>query len=158
MRHLSLAIVLAPVLALSGIDPSQADGDGRPLAVAGAAQESKRMLMSFDGAHPFSVTLEDNPTAAAFAGMLPLTLDMPDLNRNEKHARLPQSLPASPSRPGTIRAGDIMLYGDDTLVVFYETFQSNYRYTRIGRITRAEGLAAALGPASQRIRFALDTP
>ena len=84
-----------------------------------------------------AVTLEDNPTARAFAQLLPLTLDMPDLNDNEKHVRLPRSLPTHAVRPGTIRTGDVMLYGSDTLVVFYKTFQSSYSYTRIGRGGRA---------------------
>jgi len=42
--------------------------------------------------------------------------------------------------PGTIRTGDILLYGDNTVVVFYETFQSSYRYTPIGRISNPDGL------------------
>lgn len=49
-----------------------------------------------------------------------------------------------------------MLYGSDTLVVFYKTFPSSYSYTRIGRITQVNGLAEALGPGSQRIGFAAD--
>ncbi len=114
------------------------------------------MSMTVGGMHRFAVTLEDNPTARAFAQLLPVALDMPDLNANEKHVRLPRSLPTNPVRPGTIRAGDVMLYGDDTLVVFYKTFSSSYSYTRIGRITKAEGLAEVLGPGSQRIAFALE--
>mgnify|MGYP001566318188 CR=1 FL=1 len=88
--------------------------------------------------------------------VLPLALDMPDLNANEKHARLPRSLPTNAARPGTIRTGDVMLYGSDTLVVFYKTFPSSYSYTRIGRITKVEGLPEALGAGSQRIVFAVD--
>jgi hypothetical protein len=57
---------------------------------------------------------------------------------------------------GTIRTGDVMLYGNDTLVVFYKSFPSNYRYTRIGRITKVEALAQALGPGGQRIGFAVE--
>ena len=57
-----------------------------------------------------------NAAARAFAAQLPLTLDMSELNGNEKHADLPKALPANASRPGTIRNGDLMLYGADTLV------------------------------------------
>ena len=114
------------------------------------------MWMIIGGTHRFAVTLENNPTAQAFAQMLPLTLDMPDLNDNEKHVRLPRSLPTHAVRPGTIRTGDVMLYGSDTLVVFYKTFPSSYSYTRIGSVTQVDGLVQALGTGSQRIVFALD--
>ena len=87
--------------------------------------------------------------------LLPITLDMAELNRNEKHAKLPRCLPTDPARPGKIRAGDVLLYGNDTLVVFYETFHSSYRYTRIGRIEDNAGLSRTLGPSSQRIAFSV---
>jgi hypothetical protein len=118
------------------------------------AQELPPMWMTF-GKHRFAMTLEDNPTVRAFAQLLPLTLDMPDLNSNEKHAPLPRSLPTNAARPGTIRTGDVLLYGSQTLVVFYKTFESSYSYTRIGRITESSGLAEALGPGGQRISFAV---
>ena len=114
------------------------------------------MWMTIGGTHRFAVTLEDNPTARAFAQMLPLTLDMPDLSDNEKHVRLPRSLPTHAVRPGTIRTGDVMLYGSDTLVVFYKTFPSSYSYTRIGRVTKVDGFVKVLGTGSQRIGFAVD--
>lgn len=114
------------------------------------------MWMTIGGTHRFAVALEDNPTARAFVRMLPMTLDMPDLNDNEKHVRLPRSLPTNAVRPGTIRTGDVMLYGQDTLVVFYKTFPSNYSYTRIGRVTTVNGLVEALGAGSQRIGFEVD--
>lgn len=112
------------------------------------------MWMTIGGKHRFPMTLQDNPAARAFAQLLPLSLDMPDLNDNEKHVRLPRSLPGQATRPGTIRTGDVMLYGNDTLVVFYKTFPSNYSYTRIGRVTNVEGLVEALGSGTQRIEFA----
>ena len=83
------------------------------------------------GERRFAITLTDNAAARAFAAQLPLTLDMSELNGNEKHAELPKPLPANASRPGTIRNGDLMLYGTNTLVVFYLTFNSSYAYTRV---------------------------
>src|SRR5918995_7425631 len=93
----------------------------RPQAGAAAASErteDSRMWMNVGGRR-FAVTLADNETARTFAGMLPLTMDMPDLNGNEKHADLPRALPTSAIRPGTIRNGDLMLYGSRTVVIFY---------------------------------------
>ena len=105
------------------------------------------------GTERFAVTLEDNLTARAFVQLLPATFEMAELNGNEKHASLPRSLPTNAVRPGTIRTGDVLLYGNNTLVVFYETFRSSYSYTRIGRITESAGLAQALGPGNQRVAF-----
>jgi hypothetical protein len=144
---------LAAALAMGSVGSPAAD-DPRHRAMP--PQEETRMWMTIDGTHRFAVTLENNPTARAFAQMLPLTLDMPDLNDNEKHVRLPRSLPTHAVRPGTIRTGDVMLYGSDTLVVFYKTFPSSYSYTRIGSVTHVDGLVQALGTGSQRIGFALD--
>ena len=106
------------------------------------------------GEHRFAITLADTAAGRAFSALLPLTLDMGELNGNEKHARLPQALPATASRPGTIRNGDVMLYRTDTLVVFYLTFESSYSYTRIGRVDDPAGLPKALGGQSARITFA----
>ena len=97
--------------------------------------------------------MTNNLAARAFAGQLPLTLDMADLNSNEKHAELPNALPVSASRPGTIHNGDLMLYGSSTLVVFYVTFDSSYSYTRLGRVDDTNGLAQALGQRMVRINF-----
>ena len=113
------------------------------------------MWMTVGDAKRYAVTLEDNPTAHALAQLLPVTLDMSDLNGNEKHARLPRSLPTNAVQPGTIRTGDVLLYGNDTLVVFYAPFRSSYSYTRIGRIADSAGLAQTLGPGNQRIGFAV---
>jgi hypothetical protein len=127
-----------------------------PEAGAVSAQpEGLRMGMTV-GEHRFAITLADNAAARAFAAQLPLTLDMSELNGNEKHAELPRALPADAHRPGTIRAGDLMLYGSDTLGVFYLTFSSSYSYTRLGRIDDPDALSQALGPRDARVVFSRD--
>ena len=124
-------------------------------APASVKPEESRLWMTV-GERRFAITLTDNAAARAFAAQLPLTLDMPDLNGNEKHVTLPKALPANPSRPGTIRNGDLMLYGSDTLVVFYLTFNSSYSYTRLGRMDEPAALAGALGQRTARVVFSKD--
>jgi hypothetical protein len=154
-RHAGLgAAVLALALTCSAdaADERGALGSTRLSDPPITSQERPHMWMTV-GTQRFAVTLEDNPTARAFVQLLPATLDMIELNGNEKHAPLPRSLPTNAVRPGTIRTGDVLLYGNDTLVVFYETFRSNYSYTPIGRIAESGGLARALGPGNQRVTF-----
>lgn len=120
---------------------------------AGARTAGERQVWMAVGDRRYAVTLADSDAARAFAAQLPLTLDMPDLNGNEKHAKLPTALPASASRPGTIRNGDLMLWGRDTLVVFYLSFESPYPYTRLGRIEDAATLPQVLGRGQARVTF-----
>jgi hypothetical protein len=65
-------------------------------------QQESRMWMTV-GERRFAIALTDNAAARAFASQLPLTLDMSELNGNEKHANVPKALPADASRPGTIQ-------------------------------------------------------
>ena len=101
----------------------------------------------------FTAKMEQNSTAEAFRALLPLTLEMQELNGNEKYHYLSQSLPTNRTHVDTILAGDIMLYGDNCVVVFYETFTTTYQYTPIGHITNLEGLKSALGSGTTKVIF-----
>ncbi|MBR1923575.1 MAG: hypothetical protein IJ838_07520 [Paludibacteraceae bacterium] len=105
------------------------------------------------GTKTFSATLADSETGRAFAQLLPMTLSMTELNGNEKYHYLDSSLPTDSYQPGTIHAGDLMLYGNNCVVLFYETFSSFYSYTRIGSIDNPAGIAAALGTGNVNVRF-----
>ena len=148
------AALLGLALSLSaGAADATGTRDGAPLLDKAAPSQEQTHVWMTIGTARFAVTLEDNPTASAFAQLLPATFDMTELNGNEKYVRLPRSLPNKPVPPGTIRTGDILLYGNNTVVVFYETFQSSYSYTRIGRVVEGAGLAKALGPGNPRVAF-----
>lgn len=101
----------------------------------------------------FTATLEDNETARAFYAMLPMTLDMDELNGNEKYDYLDENLPSSSRNIGQIRTGDLMLYGSNCIVSFFKTFSTSYTYTSIGHIDDAENYAAALPSGSVTITF-----
>lgn len=108
------------------------------------------------GNSTFTATLYENETVKAFKSMLPLTVNMIELNGNEKYYDLPSSLPTSASRAGTIQNGDLMLYGSSTLVLFYKTFSTSYSYTRLGRIDDITGLVTALGAGNVNVSFELE--
>ena len=93
----------------------------------------------------FKITLEENETTEALTKVLPLKIIMNELNGNEKYYYLDTMLPSNPIRVEKIESGDIMLYGDNCLVIFYEDFKTTYSYTRIGKIENTEGLKEALG-------------
>lgn len=101
----------------------------------------------------FTAVLYENETAKAFQEMLPMTITMNELNGNEKYFYFDRSLPTDSIRPGTIHEGDLMLYGSNCLVLFYETFQSSYSYTKIGYIEDVLGLQNALGAGNVTVRF-----
>ena len=81
----------------------------------------------------FTATLYENKTAQAFAKLLPLTIEMNDMP-HEKYYNLPQSLPTRIERIEMIEAGDLMLWNSNCFVIFYETFETSYSYSKIGKI------------------------
>lgn len=105
------------------------------------------------GTNTFIAKFYNNATATAFKAMLPMTLNMTELNGNEKYFDLPNALPANPSNPVTIQNGDLLLYGSNTFVLFYKAFSTSYSYTRIGGIKNPSGLAAALGSGNTMVKF-----
>ncbi len=108
------------------------------------------------GTATFSATLQNNATASTLIERLPLTLTMTELNNNEKYADMGESLPTNASNPGTILKGDLMLYGNNTLVLFYKTFSTSYSYTKIGKIDKPNGLEVALGNGNVSVTFKLE--
>ena len=105
------------------------------------------------GTAVFTATLYDNPSANAFKAMLPLTIAMTELNGNEKYYDFTSPLPINASFGGDIKVGDLMLYGNNVLVLFYKNFNTSYNYARLGYIDNPSGLAAALGTGNVVVKF-----
>lgn len=105
------------------------------------------------GSTVFTATLQNHETTAAFKSMLPLTISMKELNGNEKYHLLPKKLPSNASYSKIIHAGDIMLFGVNTLVIFYESFSPTYPYTTLGHIDNPGKLKEALGTDNIKMTF-----
>ena len=82
----------------------------------------------------YNINFEENETTKEFFKMLPQEYTMNELNGNEKYTYLDKSLPTDSYNPNQINKGDVMLFGDNCLVIFYKTFNTNYSYTKIGHI------------------------
>ncbi len=82
----------------------------------------------------YTATLDENETTKQFLNMLPKEFEMNELNGNEKYVYLETSLPTKEYSPKQIEVGDIMLFGNNCLVVFYKSFTTPYSYTKIGHI------------------------
>ena len=140
------------------ISCASSDKNGATPAAANSNVDStdNKMIIKI-GNSRFTATLYDNTTAATFKGMLPMTLNMEELNQNEKYVELSRDLPVNASKPGTIQAGDLMLYGSKTFVLFYKTFSTSYSYTKLGRIDdNIKGLAEAVGSGNVTVVFELE--
>lgn len=112
----------------------------------------RKMTVTING-EEFSATLEDNETVRELLTRLPLTIEMEDLNGNEKYYYLDESLPQNDTNVGRIERGDIMLFGNDCLVLFYKSFETPYSYTRVGKIDDVDNLEEQFGQGSVRITF-----
>ena len=88
----------------------------------------------------YIMNLEGNETAESFGNLLPQEFNMRKLNGNEKYIYLDTTLPTNSSNPKRINVGDVMLYGDNCLVIFYKSFDTSYSYTKIGHIDNLPNL------------------
>lgn len=148
MKRLILLTLMATILSVSCY--SQTTKNMKSQARYAFAQSEKVTRQKVEFKNRYGITLvadlyvpkqpEDNKLAAIAV----------------KVCSLSGSLTTSASNPGTIRAGDIMLYGANSLVLFYETFSTSYSYTRIGRIDPVSGLKSALGRGDITVKFELE--
>jgi hypothetical protein len=115
----------------------------------------QRLLLSINN-YEFRATFKENATVEAFKELLPLAIQMEDLHDNEKYYFLEESLPQEEQKVTQIFTGDVMLYGEDCLVLFYQDFRTSYAYSPIARIENTKDLAKVLGDESVTIHFSME--
>lgn len=115
-------------------------------------EDSMRLNIKI-GDKNFTATLYDNATTRSLLEKIPLTINMSELHGNEKYYYFDENLPINSQKIQNINTGDLMLYGSNCLVIFYESFSTSYSYTKIGHIDNPEGLAEALGSGNIKVTF-----
>ena len=109
-------------------------------------EETENMKMKI-GDTPVSVAWEDNSSVDALKALCadgPLTVELHMYGGFEQVGVIGESLPRDDAQT-TTRAGDIVLYAGDQIVVSYGS--NSWAYTRLGHITdqTADGIRKLLG-------------
>ena len=103
----------------------------------------------------FTATMQDNTASQELLQMLPLQIDMTELNGNEKYHQFSDKKFSTNSHiVKNIANGDLMIFGNNYLVIFYKNFtQNNYAYTPIGKIDNPKNLPQALGHGNVKVQI-----
>ena len=83
----------------------------------------------------YVINVENETLMEELFNSLPETFTMAELNENEKYYYLSSNMKnANSEAVGQVQKGDVMLFGSDCLVIFYDSFETEFRYTKIGHI------------------------
>lgn len=83
----------------------------------------------------YVINVENETLMEELFNSLPQTFTMTELNGNEKYYYLNSNMKnANSEAVGQVQKGDVMLFGSDCLVIFYDSFETEFRYTKIGHI------------------------
>ena len=150
-RKIISVVMLSVMLLLSGCTGAQettADTGGSKAgeavsqenkSVAEPKKEQAMKLIIDDKVVP--VTWEQNASAAALQKLLPLTIELSAYGGFEQVGPIGQSI-TSADKQITTQYGDIVLYAENKLVIFYGS--NSWAYTRLGHIDMSKQELTAL--------------
>lgn len=146
MKKFGCFILVMMLLVLSACSSVQNNQQAKQTQTTTTSKtEEEKMVIATVNGETFTITLNQSQAAQEFLNLLPLTLDMRDVNGNEKYAVLNRTFTNDDKKAGTIHAGDLKLWSGNGLVLFYNDFPSPYQYTDLGTMSDSQGLAEALG-------------
>ena len=151
------SLLRAETAASSEAETSAAAAESQSAENQTSEEENSEMTMFVQvGGSTFTAVLEQNQAADALVRMIqegPVTLELHDYAGFEKVGPLGQALPTSNVQTET-RAGDIVLYQGDQIVLFYGS--NSWSYTRLGHIQDLTGWEEALGGGDVTVTFSLE--
>lgn len=148
MKKIVVGVLLLTALFLTACQNEISQKEGakiKPTTEKTAVNQTSKEPVSEEimiAGQAYQLEYYQNDTVTALKNLFPLNLEMEDLNQNEKFYNLPVALPTDAKSIHRISRGDVMLYGNDCLVLFYESFASGYSYTPIAKIKNPAGLQA----------------
>lgn len=96
--------------------------------------QSNNTLFLQIGNEEIEISVTNQEISQQIMEYLPQTLNFNELNGNEFYVDSPFEVDAKSQNFGEVRAGDVMLYGNQTIVIFYQDHQTTYSYSKIGKI------------------------
>ena len=95
---------------------------------------------------------ESTKAVQSFIAHLPLEVDLKDQDGNRKVGITYFKLDSNPQKIKKAYAGDLLLEGNSTIILVYDSFKTSEKYTKIGHIENLPDL----GNGNVRIRLSLD--
>ena len=149
-----LMVMLPIAMLLAGCESQDYTGNTSDDSGTGDISEMK-MIVNVKGTE-FKATLENNSAAETLVSMIennPLELDLRDYGGFEKVGSLGFSLPSSNTQI-TTHSGDIVLYQENQIVMFYGS--NSWSYTKLGHIDDLRGWEDALGRGNVTVILSVD--
>ena len=121
-------------VSVGGGDPSKIPTITNTNANTNTKKEENVMKININR-EKYVINVENEALMEEIYNALPETFTMNELNGNEKYYYLNSTMKnANSEAVGQVQKGDVMLFGSDCLVIFYDSFETEFRYTKIGHI------------------------
>ena len=121
-------------VSVGGGDPSKIPTITNINANTNTKEEENVMKININS-EKYVINVENEALMEEIYNALPETFTMNELNGNEKYYYLNSTMKnANSEAVGQVQKGDVMLFGSDCLVIFYDSFETEFRYTKIGHI------------------------
>ena len=121
-------------VSVGGGDPSKIPTITNTNANTNTKEEENVMKININS-EKYIINVENEALMEEIYNALPETFTMNELNGNEKYYYLNSTMKnANSEAVGQVQKGDVMLFGSDCLVIFYDSFETEFRYTKIGHI------------------------
>lgn len=101
----------------------------------------------------YPAILSNNVSAKALVSRMPFTKILKTYQDQEMYTYLTTPIESDPQSVNGIHAGDLMLFGEDCLMLFFQNSNNTYRYTPLASIMDTRGLVSLMSQGSVTVTF-----